>query len=136
MSCQYFAGSYVANNGYIGPNLSVVPATGVIAENYPLMLISTGAEGTKIVYGVLGDNAYVIFDLSPIDPRCDQKYDCINGSCYSEFRFGTQGKYLTKAACQSACSGNGTGCDGECVSAAEIAALQQAASKVRKKLCG
>ncbi|WP_309740075.1 hypothetical protein [Chamaesiphon sp. OTE_20_metabat_361] len=70
---------------------------------------------------------------NPLDPA--QPYDCINGNCLPKTTYSTPGKYASLTACQSGCAKD-SNCSGECVSAAEIAALQQAASLVRNKLCG
>lgn len=65
----------------------------------------------------------------------DPPYDCINGVCTLQSTYKTPGLYPTLAACKSACS-QVTPCDGECISNAQIAALQQAANQVTSKLCG
>jgi hypothetical protein len=65
----------------------------------------------------------------------DTKYDCLNGGCIPRSVFGTPGKYETLAACESGC-GKDSPCNGECVSAAEIAALQQAANNLQSRNCG
>jgi hypothetical protein len=68
-----------------------------------------------------------------LDPNV--RHDCLNGGCISKVTYNTPGKYPNLAACQAACAKD-SNCDGECVSAAEIAALQQAANLVKTKLCG
>lgn len=61
--------------------------------------------------------------------------DCLNGNCVPASTYGTPGAFPNLAACQSGCAKN-SNCDGECVSAEEIAALQQAANNLRGRLCG
>lgn len=66
-----------------------------------------------------------------------QYYDCINGSCIGKETYNTPGLYASLPACQSMCGAPITPpCDGECVSNAQIAALQQAANIITSKLCG
>jgi hypothetical protein len=67
-----------------------------------------------------------------LDPG--QKYDCVNGGCVPKSTYSTPGKYDSLAACQSACAKDSP-CNGECISAAEIAALQQAANKAQANCC-
>jgi hypothetical protein len=68
----------------------------------------------------------------PLD--ANQLHDCLNGQCIPAKSYKTPGVFANLAACQSGCAKN-SNCKGECVSAAEIAALQQAANNVRPKLC-
>jgi hypothetical protein len=63
------------------------------------------------------------------------KCDCLNGGCVPSATYNTPGKYANLAACMSGC-GKDSPCDGECVSAAELAALQQAANALKSRLCG
>ena len=64
----------------------------------------------------------------------DQPYDCVNGGCVPKTTYSTPGLFVSLAACQAGCAKNST-CTGECVSAEELAALQQAAGTVRSRLC-
>lgn len=75
------------------------------------------------------------FSYSGCDPDPSQPCDCINGGCVPKTTYNTPGVFPTLAACESGCAKN-SNCAGECVSAAEIAALQQATSTLRSKLCG
>jgi hypothetical protein len=61
-------------------------------------------------------------------------HDCINGACLPQITYNTPGKFATLAACQSGCAKNSS-CTGECVSASEIAALQQAAANLKARYC-
>jgi hypothetical protein len=65
----------------------------------------------------------------------DEKCDCINGGCMTAATYSTPGKYANLAACLSGCAKDST-CTGECVSAEDLAALQQAAATVQPRLCG
>jgi hypothetical protein len=67
-----------------------------------------------------------------VDP--EQPYDCLNGGCVPKTTYNTPGIFSTLAACLSGCAKN-SNCTGECVSAEEIAALQQAANKLQSKIC-
>lgn len=73
-----------------------------------------------------------------VDPNTsvnpNQKFDCLNGGCIPSVTYKTPGFYASLAACQSGCAKN-SDCNGECVEAAELAALQQAANSVRERLC-
>jgi hypothetical protein len=62
-------------------------------------------------------------------------YDCINGGCLPKATYGTPGIFTTLAACTSGCAKN-SNCQGECISAEEIAALSQAANSLKSKICG
>ena len=68
-------------------------------------------------------------------PKPDEPYDCVNGGCVPKTTYGTPGKYATLAACQSGCAKD-SNCTGECIDSAEIAALQQAANKLKTTYCG
>jgi hypothetical protein len=62
------------------------------------------------------------------------KCDCLNGACIPSVTYGTPGKYPTLTACEAGCAKDAA-CEGECVSYAELSALQQAAAIVISKLC-
>lgn len=64
----------------------------------------------------------------------NQKFDCLNGGCIPKTTHNTPGKYASLTACQSGCAKD-SNCTGECVSVAELAALQQAASNLQSKFC-
>ena len=64
-----------------------------------------------------------------------QSYDCLNGGCIPKSTYSTPGVFASLAACQSGCATN-SNCTGECVSTAELTALQQAASNLQSKFCG
>jgi hypothetical protein len=61
-------------------------------------------------------------------------YDCINGGCLPKTTYNTPGVFASLAACQSGCAKN-SNCKGECVSADELAALQQAAANLKARYC-
>jgi hypothetical protein len=61
--------------------------------------------------------------------------DCLNGGCITAATYNTPGKYANLAACQSGCAKDSP-CAGECVSAADLANLQQAAGLVQTRICG
>jgi hypothetical protein len=60
--------------------------------------------------------------------------DCVNGGCVPATTYNTPGVYASLAACQSGCAQNSP-CTGECVDPAEIAALNQAISSLRPRIC-
>lgn len=63
------------------------------------------------------------------------RFDCLNGGCLSNATYNTPGKYATLTACQAGCAKD-SNCTGECVSAEELAALQQAAGALQSRICG
>jgi hypothetical protein len=65
----------------------------------------------------------------------DQPCDCVNGGCVPKTTYNTPGFFPNLEACLSGC-GQNSNCTGECVSAEELAALQQAANNLRARLCG
>jgi hypothetical protein len=65
----------------------------------------------------------------------NQQYDCLNGGCIPKATYNTPGVYASLAACESGCAKN-SDCTGECVSAEELAALQQATDNLRSRYCG
>jgi hypothetical protein len=67
-----------------------------------------------------------------IDPNAP--CDCVNGGCVPKATYGTPGKYPSLADCEAGCAKD-SNCNGECVSTDEIAALQQATSNLRSRLC-
>jgi hypothetical protein len=76
----------------------------------------------------------VTITLVGCDDNANQKCDCINGGCLPSKIYNTPGKYANLAACESGCAKD-SNCDGECVSAAEISALQQAANALQNEFC-
>lgn len=64
----------------------------------------------------------------------NQPHDCVNGNCLPRTVYKTPGLFASLAACQSGCAKN-SNCTGECVDPAEIAALNQAISKLKSKIC-
>lgn len=64
----------------------------------------------------------------------DKPYDCLNGGCVAAKVYSTPGKYKNFDACQSSCAKD-SNCTGECVPLEDIAALQQAASNLRARMC-
>jgi hypothetical protein len=75
-------------------------------------------------------NFYLELIENPPDTPCD----CLNGGCVPKTTYNTPGIFPTLAACQSGCAKN-SNCIGECVSAEELAALQQAANNLQSKFC-
>jgi hypothetical protein len=65
-------------------------------------------------------------------PPPDGQWDCINGECQSKELYGTPGQFPSLQACTDAC---GNGCEGECVSAAEMAEHKAAVEKVKNTFC-
>jgi hypothetical protein len=63
------------------------------------------------------------------------RFDCVNGGCVPADTYKTPGFYANLAACQSGCAKN-SNCKGECVEAAELAALQQAVGNIKNRICG
>jgi hypothetical protein len=65
----------------------------------------------------------------------NQPCDCLNGGCIPASIYKTPGRYANLASCQSGCANNSP-CDGECVSAAAIANIEQAVNNLQSRLCG
>jgi hypothetical protein len=65
----------------------------------------------------------------------NQPCDCLNGGCIPASIYKTPGRYATLAACESGCANNSP-CDGECVSTAAIANIEQAVNNLQSRLCG
>ena len=85
---------------------------------------------TEILFSCYKEGSLVVAPIAISDSACD----CINGGCLPAAMYSTPGKFSNLANCQSACAKDST-CTGECVSPEQIAALQQAASNVRSRLC-
>jgi hypothetical protein len=64
----------------------------------------------------------------------DVRYDCLNGNCKNKLDYNTPGIYNNLTDCQAAC-GSGTPCNGECIPAAEITALNQAITDLQGRYC-
>jgi hypothetical protein len=92
-------------------------------------------DGLGGIFGGRGWNSKPAYYLKncQIDPN--QTHDCVNGGCIPSTTYNTPGKYANLADCQSGCAKDST-CNGECVSAADLANLQQAAGLVQSRLCG
>jgi hypothetical protein len=73
-------------------------------------------------------------DCKPTGVNPEQPCDYVNGGCVAKTTYGTPGRYPNLAACQAA-NPKDSSCDGECVSAAEISALRQAANKAQANCC-
>jgi hypothetical protein len=80
------------------------------------------------------DNDESIVSIESYDCE-DVGFDCVNGGCVPKATYQTPGKYESLAVCEAGCAKDST-CTGECVSQQDLNALQQAAAKVRGKLCG
>jgi hypothetical protein len=90
-------------------------------------------DATEVLFSCYTSGTLVITPNNEgVDPI--QQYDCINGGCIPKATYNTLGKYASLAACQSGCAKD-SNCTGECVSAAELAALQQAANNLQSKFC-
>ena len=106
-----------------------------------LYYITTAIDGgPEIVSGDCLIATYSLIDCSSCSGCCppplspDQAFDCLNGGCVPKTTYNTPGVFPTLAACQSGCATN-SDCTGECVSAEELAALQQAANNLQSKFC-
>jgi hypothetical protein len=130
--------------------------TWTITTNTRILTIT--GEGSPVIVGgntrcinLFGNNIQVIklsgdadgycsylteYIVSATSANCNgNEYDCINGSCVNSSVYGTPGNYSTLQECQSACgNGNTNNCDGECVSAAKMAALEQAANQLQARM--
>jgi hypothetical protein len=151
--CQVITRIDAATNNsysYLGVNISIAGATGdLIAAGYTSMIVADCWEvGSSPRNGWAGhpyrDGDLITYeDFSGSCTNCETpdppppqgtSYDCVNGGCVPKTTYKTPGKYATLAACQSGCAKD-SNCTGECVSIAEIAALQQAANNLQARLC-
>lgn len=149
MSCQRYSSPNIGRS-YIGTNLAVVGSSPACQSlGYTRMLVADCFEIGSVPpaeYGgwcLYNDEQYVIENIPASNcPKClvisvnpDQPYDCVNGGCVAKTTYATPGKYANLSACQAGCAKDST-CTGECVSAEQIAALQQAADQIKSRLCG
>lgn len=142
MSCELWVrGS--AWNGSSQINVDVLWRSGYTQSQIPQVAYQAPTSGNSSTYtDGLGGNfsgtgwyespQYYLKNCTNLIPN--QPYDCINGGCVPKTTYMTPGKYENLAACQSGCAKDSP-CTGECVSPEQIAALQQAASNVRSRLC-
>jgi hypothetical protein len=65
----------------------------------------------------------------------NQPCDCLNGNCVPAATFKTPGYYPNLSTCEAGCV-RGLPCNGECVSAAAIANIEQAVNNLQSRLCG
>lgn len=147
MTCQRFT---APGRSYTGTNLRVVPAPSncVSSFGFTLMVVAdcweAGSQGPEAGGGwcFSASGGYQITNLAASScTKCqtsvptNQPHDCINGGCVPKTTYNTPGVYANLAACQSGCAKNSP-CNGECVGAAEIAALQQAVGNIKNRICG
>ncbi len=144
MACYYIqysknATSSYEENVYRCVSFCIYHASGSAESNGPWLECpdllwdrNTAAVSTGRV--TLIDNDCTACGSQPPPPPPDLKYDCLNGGCIPKTTYNTPGVFPSLAACQSGCAKN-SNCTGECVSADELAALQQAAGTVRSRLC-
>lgn len=115
-------------NGTI-PNVAPVrPASGGST------VYSDGLDGEFNGTGWFGSPVYYLNGCGSSTVPSNQPYDCINGGCIPKTTYNTPGAFANLAACQSGCAKN-SNCSGECVPAAELAALQQAANDLNSRYC-
>lgn len=143
--CQRFT---APGRNYKGTNIRVVaaPTNCVQQFGFTQMVVAdcweSGSKGPEPYAGGgwCFSGAYQITNLSASECTACQsllsnsKYDCINGGCVPSTSYNTAGFYANLAACESGCAKNSP-CNGECVGAAEIAELQQAAANIKSRLC-
>jgi hypothetical protein len=134
----YGAGLNCANGSSLGNFSSINYPEGTTLE--PIITCGWPSLRPKI-NGVLQGSDYAYHPagvtVTPVGcgPDPSSAYDCINGGCVPKATYNTPGKYANLAACESGCAKDSK-CTGECVSSAELAALQQAANNLQSKICG
>ena len=69
----------------------------------------------------------------PVPPQ-NVAHDCLNGGCIPKTTYNTPGVFASLAACQAGCAKNSP-CVGECVSPAQLASLQAAATNLKSRYC-
>ena len=100
---------------------------------YPPPLVGSG--GVYSAWCLDDDESVISVSFYDCEVDKNQPFDCLNGGCVPKTTYNTPGVFLNLAACQAGCATNST-CTGECVSTAELAALQQAANQLQSKFCG
>jgi hypothetical protein len=145
-TCELWVKGTAENGGVVSVDVLVRAGQDSSSPMPTLTVISTGngaggvytryAASPVWQYNAAGWYSYPQFYLkncSGVTP--EGKCDCVNGGCVPSATYNTPGKYANLAACESGCAKDSP-CTGECVSTAEIAALQQAVSTVQSRLCG
>jgi hypothetical protein len=145
-TCELWVKGTAENGGVVAVDVLVTAGWSSSSPMPTLTVIATGngaggvytryAASPAWQYNPAGWYSYPQFYLkncTGIDPT--QKHDCVNGGCVPQSTYNTPGVYANLATCQSGCAKNST-CTGECVSAADLAALQQAAGTVQTRICG
>jgi len=144
MTCQLWVRGRAESAGYV--DVDVLLSAWVNGRPFPtLTVLGTGNFGRGVYttysanpawqYNAAGWYTYPQFytkNCGSLDPTV--AHDCINGGCIPSTTYNTPGIFANLAACQSGCAKN-SNCVGECVSAAQIAALQAATSNLISRYC-
>jgi hypothetical protein len=142
MACELWVRGEAENGGHMFADVLVsqwdsvntpFPALTVIPQNDPRGFTRYSASPAW-QYNAAGWYQYPEFYLKNCT-QANERCDCVNGGCVPKTTYNTPGKFANLAACEAGCAKDSS-CNGECVTAEEMAALQQAAAKVRGKLCG
>jgi hypothetical protein len=144
MGCELWIKGAVYFQGDVYPNYSRKVLDWTAGQTIPAITYShAGQVGLYDYYiddgrgGSSGSGwnsapSYFLVGCGGVNPQ--EPYDCINGGCVPKTTYNTPGVFASLAACESGCAKD-SNCTGECVSAAELAALQQAANNLKSRLC-
>jgi hypothetical protein len=146
MTCELWVGGTIEYQGQTLRQDFIVVSPWTATQAFPTITIgqyfpNNGRpfnhynDGLGGIFGGRGWNSQPAYYLKGCTVDPNQKCDCVNGGCVPATTYNTPGKYATLAACQAGCAKD-SACAGECVSAAELAALEQAANNLKSRLCG
>jgi hypothetical protein len=122
--------------------LTIIPGGGV-TQSWDLVQDAEGRSAGNVQGWSYAEASFILpggkAGLCGYCPGCcnddgtrPDSYDSVSGECVKADTHGTPGKYASLAECEAANKGK---CDGECVSTDDLAALQQAADRVKSKFC-
>lgn len=141
MTCELWVRGDAENAGIISVDV-LVRAWNPTDPLPSLSIINTGNVGRGVftryslsVGWQYDPTGWYTFPDLYLKGSCNQtiRHDCLNGGCVPSTTYNTPGLYPNLAGCQSQCGGGN--CNGECVSLAELAALQQAANRAQSNCC-
>lgn len=139
---QKYGDSGAVTHGICSAGLTIIPRGGY-TPSWDLVQDAEGRSSGDVQGWSYASASFVLPNGAPglcgFCPGCcsdegtrPDSYDSVSGECVKADTHGTPGRYATLAECQAA---NKDKCDGECVSAEDLAALQQAADRVKSKFC-
>ncbi len=145
MTCELWVGGTIEYQGQTLQQDFVVVSPWTASQAFPPISIgeyfpNNGrpfnhySDGLGGIFGGRGWNSKPAYYLKGCNVDPSQPCDCLNGNCVPKATYNTPGYYANLADCKSGC-GKNSPCNGECVSASEVAALQQAAENLIARVC-